>query len=398
MNATTGTLYRAAYSGIEVTLGVLVAGLSLVLMGVQPILVGFYSDHLHLDLSQNGWVLAAEQFGGAAGALLGYWIATRIRWSYSIIVSCMLAATVNIATAYIRGFDALLLARFISGLTSTAAYTVALYFLAQTANPERVFGTLMVLQTSFFSIDAMILPPLNERFGYGIAVGSASLWFLGALIAAFWLPAGADTMNRPAAIHQRQAGARPLVGAAALLGAFLLQLSIFAVWGFLERIGRGDGLSEEQIGYAIGIGVLGGIPGGLLPAVIGERFGRLSMIVLSGVMLVSSYVALSGMLHMTGYLLWIGIMNIGWVLGLAYYMGLTVRHDPDGRMTRLMPFSQILSAGVGPACSALATGDQQLARIFVIACAAATLGVALVLATSATAVRSLGGNEPGGHS
>ena len=375
------------YSGLEVALGVLVAGLTLVLMGVQPILVGFYSDHLHLDLSQNGWVLAAEQFGGAAGALLGYWISTRMRWSYSIIGSCVLAAAVNVVTAYLTGFDALLVARFVSGLTSTAAYTVAIYFLAQTAKPERVFGILMVLQTTFFSIDAMILPPLNERYGYGVAVGSASLWFVAALFAAFWLPAGIDSQNRPAAAHQRQAGARPLVGAAALLGAFLLQLSIFAVWGFLERIGRGNGLSDEQIGYAIGIGVLGGIPGGLLPAVIGERFGRLSMVVLSGVLLVASYVALAGMLHMTAYLLWIGVMNVGWVLGLAYYMGLTVRHDPDGRMTRLMPFAQILSAGVGPACSALATGDQQLAPIFVIACAAATLGVVLVLAASAVRAR-----------
>lgn len=395
MNSATDSTARATYSGLAIALGVLVAGLALVLMGVQPILVGFYTDHLHLDLSQNGWVLAGEQFGGAAGALLGYWIATRIRWSYSIIGSCALAALANIATAYIRGFDALLLARFISGLASTAAYTVAIYFLGQTAKPERVFGALMVLQTSFFSIDAMILPPLNDRFGYGIAVGSASFWFFAALIAAFWLPAGIDAMNRPATLHQRQAGARPLVGAAALLGAFLLQLSIFSVWGFLERIGRGDGLSEEQIGYAIGIGVLGGIPGGLLPAVIGERFGRLSMIVLSGVLLVASYVALSGMLHMTGYLLWIGIMNVGWVLGLAYYMGLTVRHDPDGRMTRLIPFSQILSAGVGPACSALAIGDQRLAPIFVIGCTAATLGVVLVVATSAATARSLGRQKPG---
>ncbi len=384
MNAAPVTSAPASYSGVEVALGILVAGLSLVLMGVQPILVGFYSDHLHLDLSQNGWVLAAEQFGGAAGALLGYWVATRVRWSYSIIGACVLAAAVNIATPYIGGFDALLLARFTSGLTSTAAYTVAIFFLAQTAKPERVFGSLMVLQTCFFSVDAMILPPLNERYGYGIAVGSASLWFFAALIAAFWLPAGIDSANRPAAAHRRQAGARPLVSAAALFGAFLLQLSIFAVWGFLERIGRADGLTDEQIGYAIGIGVLGGIPGGLLPAVIGERFGRLSMIVLSGIMLVASYLALSGALHMSGYLLWIGIMNVGWVLGLAYYMGLTVRHDPDGRMTRLMPFSQILSAGVGPACSALATGDQKLAPIFVIACTAATLGVVLVLAASAT--------------
>ena len=172
------------------------------------------------------------------------------------------------------------------------------------------------------------------------------------------------------------------MGAAALLGAFLLQLSIFAVWGFLERIGRGDGLSDEQIGYGIGIGVLGGIPGGLLPAVIGDRFGRISMIAISAVMLVASYAAFARDLHMAGYVFWITILNIGWVLGLTYYMGLTVMHDPDGRFTRLIPFSQILSAGVGPACSALVTTNEQLSPIFVVASVSATAGLATILLAS----------------
>ncbi len=46
----------ARYTGLQVALGVLVAGFSLVLMGIQPVLVGFYSDYLHLNLSQSGWV------------------------------------------------------------------------------------------------------------------------------------------------------------------------------------------------------------------------------------------------------------------------------------------------------------------------------------------------------
>ena len=117
-----------------------------------------------------------------------------------------------------------------------------------------------------------------------------------------------------------------------------MELSVFAVWGFLERVGRADWLSDEQVGFAIGIGVLGGLPGGLAPAIIGARFGRISMITLSAIMLVASYVVLASGLHMMGYVLWITILNVGWVLGLTYYMSLTVAHDPDGRYTRLMAF------------------------------------------------------------
>lgn len=371
------------YTPLRIALGVFVAAATLVLMGVQPILVGLYSDHLHLGLSQNGWVLAAEQFGGAVGALLGYWVSTRFRWTYIIIGACILAAVVNIATAYASGFGDLVAARFISGLTSTVAYTVAIYFLGHSAKPDRVFGLLMVLQTAFFSVDAMVLPVIDAHFGYVITIGSSTLWFAAALLAAIWLPAGPGGPDVPVAAHIGSPAARPIVGVAALLGAFLLQLSIFAVWGFLERIGRGDGLSDEQIGFGIGIGVLGGIPGGLLPAVIGDRFGRTSMIAISAVMLVASYAAFATDLHFTGYVLWITILNVGWVLGLTYYMGLTVMHDRDGRLTRLIPFSQILSAGVGPACSALVTTNERLAPIFIVASISATAGLgAILLATN----------------
>jgi hypothetical protein len=369
------------FSTPAIGLGIFIAAAALVLMGVQPILVGFFADHLQLDLSQNGWVLAAEQFGGAAGALLGYWTATRLRWSYTIVGACFLAAAVNIATAYAGNFHELVAARFASGLTSTLAYTVAIYFLGHSSNPDRVFGLLMVLQTAFFSIDAMVLPVLNEHYGYVIAIGSATAWFAASAVAAFWLPAGPFRDVTATAPKIGSPTAKPWVGAAALLGAFLLQMSIFAVWGFLERIGRADGLTDEQIGYGIGIGVLGGIPGGLLPAVIGERFGRIGMIAFSAVLLVASYAAFNRHLGLLGYTGWITALNVGWVLGLTYYMGLTVANDRDGRLTRLIPFSQILSAGAGPACSALAIGDGGLAPIFVVASVLATSGLlSIVLA------------------
>jgi hypothetical protein len=166
------------------------------------------------------------------------------------------------------------------------------------------------------------------------------------------------------------------------------------VWGFLERVGRNNGLSDEQIGYGIGIGVLGGIPGGLLPTVVGERFGRIGMIALSSVLLVASYVALGRGLNMTGYVVWIAVLNVGWVMGLTYYMGLTVSHDPDGRLTRLMPLGQFLAQGLGPACSALLIVNEQLSPIFIVASISATTGLAaIVLASKIGPTRALAVRE-----
>ena len=360
-------------------LGVFVAAASIVLMGVQPILVGLFSDHLGLDLNQNGWVLAAEQYGAAAGALLGYVVAARMAWNRAIVGACALAALANLVSPYAGNVGELVAARFLSGFFSTAVYTVAVYFLSHAANPDRVFGIMMVVTTSFFSIDAMLLPVVGEHYGYVAAVASSAIWFLAAMLAGFGLPQGRGAGAAAPCAGAAASSAQPLVGAAALLGAFLLQLSIFAVWGFLERIGRNNGLTDEQIGYGIGIGVLGGIPAALLPAIVGDRFGRISMIALATVLLVASFFAFDRPLGMTGYTAWITVLNIGWVLGLVYYMGLTVAHDRDGRLARLMAFSQFLAAGVGPTCSALVIAHDELSPIFVVSSLSAVAGLAAVL-------------------
>jgi hypothetical protein len=307
----------------------------------------------------------------------------RNQGSQSIVSVSIGQGLINVWTAFIGGYVELLTARFSSGLTTTLAYTVGVCFLARTSRPDRIYGLLMVLQTLFFSADAILLPVLNVRFGYFTAVASAAVWLIAAGLGALWLPDGqAHSPALSAEVVPRDVAARPLVGGAALLGAFLLQLSIFAVWGFLDRLGHVDGFSDEQIGYGIGIGVLGGIPGGLLPSLIGERFGRLPVIGVAVIVLVVSYVALGQALHLSGYTLWIAILNVGWVLGLSYYMGLTVTNDPNGRFTRLISFSQILSAGVGPACSALVIHGDRLAPIFGVAITSVLTGYTVVLAAS----------------
>ncbi len=364
--------------------GVFIAAAMPVLMGVQPILLGLYLDHLHLALSQGGWLLAAEQGGAAAGALIGYWLATRASWSYSIVAGAMLAAAVNLATAFAGGFTELVLLRFTSGAATTIAYTVAIYFLGHIATPDRTFGFVMMLQTAFISAGAFALAKLAVNFGYFTAIASGAAWFVAAMFATAWLPKNTTRLCANAPLPNQQHRNR-LLASAGLVGSFLLQLSVFAVWGFLERVGRRDGLSNTLVDNAIGIAVLGGILGGLLPAVIGARFGRIFMIAVATVLLVVSYAGLSRETNWVSYVGWVTALNVGWVLGLTYYMGLAVRHDPDGRFTRLLPFAQVLGTAAGPVCSALVTGNDRLWPVFWVASLAAVAGLAIALASATRA-------------
>lgn len=378
-----GRVLRMVLTSRTAAVAVFIAASALVLMGVQPILVGLYADHFHLTLSQNGWVIAAEQLGACTGAVLGYWLSTRVRWKTSIMAACAVAALTNILTSIAVGIPTLLIVRFGSGLATTLVYTVAIYCLGHAKSPDRAYGVVFVLQTIFMSIDAIALPTLVRHFGYVVGIVSGSAWFVAALMTAQWLPR--DTVrftSRPK--HERAPDRNYAVGVAALVGSFLLELSVFAVWGFLERVGRRNGISDELIGYAIAIGVLGGIPGGLLPAAVGARFGRLKMVSAATLLLILSYVVLVHKLGWISYSVWITVLNIGWVLGLVYYMGLAVHNDPDGRFTRLVPFMQAFGTAVGPACSALVTGSHRFWPIFLIGSLAAAAGLAMVLVAQAT--------------
>ncbi|MCP6082666.1 hypothetical protein NL341_27090, partial [Klebsiella pneumoniae] len=50
------------------------------------------------------------------------------------------------------------------------------------------------------------------------------------------------------------------VGIAALLGMLCLQFSIYAVWGFVDGLAGEQGLDAAQVGWAVSLGLLGGLP------------------------------------------------------------------------------------------------------------------------------------------
>lgn len=355
---------------IAASAGVLIASVMLVLTGVQPILAGLYVGHLHLSLGSVGWVLTAEQIGALGGGLLGFQLATKLSWSVTILAACVIAIGATVATALCAGFTGLWLARFGSGLGTMLGYTIAIYFLGFVRPPDNAFGAVMVLQTVFIAVGSVIVPRLSGAYGYATAVLSGIVWLAVAAPAALALPKGTSHAHASAP-HPGGPSPNRIVGVAALAGLFLLVLSVFSVWGFLERIGLASGLSDDRIGYALGLGSLGGLIGGGIPMAIGARLGRVSMTIAATVLVVGSFIGLTHPHGWAWYAACVLALNTGLILGLTYYMGLAVQHDSDGRLTRLLPFTQALGASAGPACSALAVAGGRLGMIFAIACAAA---------------------------
>jgi len=60
-------------------------------------------------------------------------------------------------------------------------------------------------------------------------------------------------------------------------------------------------------------------------------------------------------------------LNFGWMLGVPYYLGLTVKHDSSGRMMRLAPIALVIAGAIGPLFVASSTSHSNPTAILYLA-------------------------------
>lgn len=357
---------------------IFVAAIAILVVGIQPVFIGLMAERLGLSLPQQGTLIAVEMCGSVIGTLLVPLFAARL--GNRLACQSMAAALVlfNAAACLADALGPLLALRLLAGMASGALYAQAVFALGRMPGPDRSFGLLLLTQTLVFALMAAVVPQLAEHLGGGVALGVITGWFALAWWACGVLPrqleVGEAVLSGPAACGSAA------VGIAALLGMLCLQFSIYAVWGFVDGLAGEQGLDAAQVGWAVSLGLLGGLPGAGLPSLLGRRVGRLPMILVGSLCVALSVVLLArGVAHAAGLAGVVFLMNFGWVLALTYYMAAVVTHDPDGRLARLISVVQVSSAASAPTLLSLAMGSDGQGLIFTFSLVAVLFGGVLQL-------------------
>lgn len=148
-----------------------------------------------------------------------------------------------------------------------------------------------------------------------------------------------------------------------------------------------------DIGWAISIGLLGGLPGAALPSVAGRHLGRVPMILTGSLAVLGAIYMLATRIHTASDLMIaVFLMNFGWNLALSYYMSSVVTHDPTGRLTKLVGVVQVASAAAAPTLLSLFIEGNDRHSIFVLSAGAILIGCVLVIIMLTFGRRSLHGN------
>jgi predicted MFS family arabinose efflux permease len=337
--------------------------LSLLLVGsvteaiflILPSFVGAIGDLLHLSPGRTGLLGSADLAGMALSTATGAWWLRRVSWRRTVGWALALFCLLNALCFPITGFYPLMGLRLASGMTAGVAYAVALAGVVDTRRADRNAGLLLCMQVVFSAIGLYVADVVPPQWRLDIVYGYILAWLIPTLLISWWcFPQDPGQRPRSGSLQWRQI-AGP--GAAALLGAGLYFLMIGAVWGYLEGVARGAGLTLEQTGGALSAGLILSLAGSAAAALIGVRFGRVLPLIVTALFQIGALLLLTRLGHYarpaTAFF-WINtVFQIFWSYVIAYFIVIFNDVDATGRFVAFYGTATHLMLAVGPYVGAL---------------------------------------------
>lgn len=326
---------------------------------ILPSFVGAIGDLLHLSPVRTGLLGSADLAGIALSTATGAWWLRRVSWRRTAGSALTLFALLNALCFWVTGFYPLMALRLAAGMTAGIAYAVALAGIVDTRRADRNAGLLLCAQVVFSAVGVYVADVAPPHWRLDVVYGYILAWLAPALLIT-WRLFPEDPGERPRSgtvLWRRVAGP----GAAALLGAGLYFLMIGAVWGYLEGVARGAGLTLEQTGSALSAGLVLSLAGSAAAAFIGVRLGRVLPLVLTALFQIAALLLLTRLGHFTrpaAAFFWSNtVFQIFWSYVIAYFIIIFNDVDASGRFVAFYGTASHLMLAIGPYLGALLIED-----------------------------------------
>lgn len=330
---------------------------ALLMIGLQPLLLGEMVERRVLTLEGVGLVAMGEIVAVGLGVLAGdAWLPVA-RLRRIVAAGALAAAGCDLATLQAAGDAGFTTLRVAAGLAEGVLVWAATAVIVRSARPDRLAGIFLVVQTLGQAAVAAVLalvvvPRAGWAGGFVVLAALAAL----ALLPAWHLPAGL----RPLPARPGPAGRRGF-GEALVLGVPFCQLAaIGALWAYLEPLGRRAGLdgtaAQSLVSGVLVVQVLGGSAAAGLVRRLGAA-GTLASgtVVLAGL---AGAIGLAAAPDVLRFVLLCLVFGFVWLFLMPFHIRLAFDADASGRVAVLVPAAQLIGSAFGPlAASFVVSGD-----------------------------------------
>lgn len=358
----------------QVVAALVLGSVALLILGLQPLLLGELVARKQISLGGVGLVAMGEIIALGLGVIVANTLLSPARLSAIATVAAVLLSALDLLSMRLDGDLQFLLVRALAGLVAGVLVWVTTSVIVRTAAPDRLSAVFLVSQTlaqaSVAAILATVIVP-NSGWQGGFAV-LAVLSGTMALLAPALRP-GLPTLT------ESGSGLPPRSAATILtFGVVLMQMgAIGSLWAYLDPLGRDIDLTGTQVGTLISAVLVLQVMGGSTAAWVVRRLGAPTVLmcgsVLQAILACGLYLRPAAPL----FCVLCGLFGFVWLFLMPFQIRLGLAADPAGRVAVLIPALQLLGSALGPLLTSLFVTDDN-ARPVPVVCAGFAL-VALCL-------------------
>lgn len=312
-----------------------------------------FVDGLGVERDVAGFIVSANKYGAAFGALIATFIVKKIEWRSFVRILLFGLIAFDVISTQISNPQSLIILRFIHGSIGGLSVGIGLSLIARTANPDKVFGMLLAVQYSFGSLGIWIVPRLVDIFGYGAAFGALISFTLMTLLILPFIP---NVNSIPQENESSNSFFKIPISFLLILtlcGLFLFQAANMGVADYAFELGKDIGLQNTEISNLLTIANIISISGGIMVYLIGIKYGRTIPLFIG----ISSAAIFTYLLHysdnITMYFIANTITGVAWGFTIPYLLGLCATFDIYGQMAALAGFISKMGLATGPLIGAL---------------------------------------------
>lgn len=312
-----------------------------------------FVDGLGVERDVAGYIVSANKYGAAFGALIATFIVKRVEWRKVIRLLFMALIAFDLISTQFSNPQTLIILRFIHGTIGGLSVGIGLSIIARTYNPDKIFGMLLVVQYSFGSLGIWLVPRLVDSFGYSAAFGTLISFTLMTLLILPFVP----NVESPSKSDNTTSGLfqipMTMMLFFVLCALFLFQAANMGVADYAFELGKDIGLSNNEISNILTLANIISISGGLLVYIIGTRFGRTIPLIIG----ISVATIFTYLLHYSDntniYFIANTFTGIAWGFTIPYLLGLCATFDFHGQMAALAGFVSKMGLASGPLVGSL---------------------------------------------
>lgn len=352
-----------------------VGSLALLVIGLQPILLGELLDAHQVSLEGLGLVAMAEIICLGLGVLLGDLFLSLNHLRSATCLAALIAAALNVTTLRAHGDLGFAMYRSAAGLAEGVLVWSTTAVIVRCSNPDRVAGIFFVVQTAAQALAGLLLAHIIlPAYGWS---GAFELLAVLLLIPAVLAP-GLPHALRPLASHAADGFNWTLAKAVPLAIVFLQLCTLGALWAYVEPLGKDAGFSspgvQTLISICLGVQIFGGIIGSAV--VRSLRTGATLLVGSAMLSMVALLVSNTRGPDTEVFAALCCLFAFLWLFITPFQMRLAFDADPTGRVASLIPAAQIFGIACGPLVASFFVHGEQAHTVPIVS---AAFGVAATM-------------------